>query len=229
MATATTQRRPGSVDTACVSASVSDAETPAVGDGTLVHDSVDPWVPGVLPVPVPGDALLQLHQVLRRRDTPVHRVAELTPAPVGDLPTGVDPTSGRVQQLLAGVGVRAVRSILPEHAPLLRLTVIGVCLSSSLIAYGFSRLRWPGRDVLSYLMVATLLLPFIATLIPLFVLYKDIGWVGSQTVDHPDVLRELRGECRKEEHVAETDHGEHQSADSQTEADASHDAPPVAK
>lgn len=109
------------------------------------------------------------------------------------------------------------------------LTVIGVCLSSSLIADGFSRLRWPGRDVLFSIMVATLLLPFIVTLIPLFVLYKDIGWVGSQTVDHPDVLWEFRGECRKEEHVAETDHGEHQSADSQTEADASHDAPPVAK
>jgi multiple sugar transport system permease protein len=58
-------------------------------------------------------------------------------------------------------------------------TVIGVVLSSSLVAYGFSRLRWPGRDKVFYLMVATLLLPFIVTLIPLFVLYKEIGWVGS--------------------------------------------------
>jgi len=58
-------------------------------------------------------------------------------------------------------------------------TVIGVGLSSSLIAYGFSRLHWPGRDALFYVMVATLLLPFIVTLIPLFVLYKHLGWVGS--------------------------------------------------
>ena len=58
-------------------------------------------------------------------------------------------------------------------------TVIGVAVSSSLVAYGFSRIRWKGRDVLFYIMVSTLLLPFIVTLIPLFVLFKDIGWVGS--------------------------------------------------
>jgi len=58
-------------------------------------------------------------------------------------------------------------------------TVIGVCLSSSLVAYGFSRVQWPGRDILFYIMVATMLLPFIVTMIPLFVLYKQIGWVGS--------------------------------------------------
>lgn len=58
-------------------------------------------------------------------------------------------------------------------------TVVGVCLSSSLVAYGFSRLRWPGRDILFYIMVATMLLPFIVTMIPLFVLYKELGWVGS--------------------------------------------------
>lgn len=59
------------------------------------------------------------------------------------------------------------------------LTVVGVTVSSSLVAYGFSRLRWPGRDILFYVMVATMLLPFIVTLIPLFVLYKHLGWVGS--------------------------------------------------
>jgi multiple sugar transport system permease protein len=58
-------------------------------------------------------------------------------------------------------------------------TVIGVTISGSLVAYGFSRIKWPGRDKLFYLMVATMLLPFIVTLIPLFVLYKEIGWVGS--------------------------------------------------
>ena len=54
-------------------------------------------------------------------------------------------------------------------------TVIGVLISSSLVAYGFSRFEWPGRDLLFYVMISTLLLPFIVTLIPLFVLYKNIG------------------------------------------------------
>jgi multiple sugar transport system permease protein len=59
------------------------------------------------------------------------------------------------------------------------VTIVGVCISSSLVAYGFSRLRWRGRNPLFYVMLMTLLLPFICTLIPLFVLYKHVGWIGS--------------------------------------------------
>ena len=59
------------------------------------------------------------------------------------------------------------------------ITIVGVCISSSLVAYGFSRLRWPGRDVLFYLMLTTLILPFVCTLIPLFILYKHLNWIGS--------------------------------------------------
>jgi multiple sugar transport system permease protein len=59
------------------------------------------------------------------------------------------------------------------------VTIVGVCLSSSLVAYGFSRLRWPFRDTLFYVMLMTLILPFVCTLIPLFVMYKRVGWIGS--------------------------------------------------
>jgi multiple sugar transport system permease protein len=59
------------------------------------------------------------------------------------------------------------------------VTIVGVCVSSSLVAYGFSRLRWPGRDAVFYVMLTTMILPFICTLIPLFVLYKRFGWVGT--------------------------------------------------
>ena len=59
------------------------------------------------------------------------------------------------------------------------ITIVGVCISSSLTAYGFSRLRWPGRDAVFYVMLMTLILPFICTLIPLFVMYKRFGWIGS--------------------------------------------------
>jgi multiple sugar transport system permease protein len=58
------------------------------------------------------------------------------------------------------------------------VTIVGVCLSSSLVAYGFSRIPWRGRDVVFQVMVSTLLIPFFATLIPLFVVYKDLHWVG---------------------------------------------------
>ena len=57
-------------------------------------------------------------------------------------------------------------------------TLVGVCVSSSLVAYGFSRIRWRGRDFLFKVMVSTLLIPFFATLIPLFVMYKRFHMVG---------------------------------------------------
>jgi len=59
------------------------------------------------------------------------------------------------------------------------VTIVGVCLSSSLVAYGFSRLRWPGRNVVFYVMLLTMILPFVCTLIPLFVMYKRFGWTGG--------------------------------------------------
>ena len=59
------------------------------------------------------------------------------------------------------------------------VTIVGVCISSSLVAYGFSRLRWPGRDAVFYVMLMTLILPFVCTLIPLFVMYKRFGWIGT--------------------------------------------------
>jgi multiple sugar transport system permease protein len=59
------------------------------------------------------------------------------------------------------------------------ITIVGVCISSSLVAYGFSRLRWPGRDAVFYVMLTTLILPFVCTLIPLFILYKHLNWIGS--------------------------------------------------
>jgi multiple sugar transport system permease protein len=56
---------------------------------------------------------------------------------------------------------------------------IGTTLSSALVAYGFSRLRWPGRDVFFYLVLATLMIPTWVTLVPLYILFNDIGWVNT--------------------------------------------------
>jgi multiple sugar transport system permease protein len=58
------------------------------------------------------------------------------------------------------------------------VTIVGVCISSSLVAYGFSRIYWKGRDLLFQVMISTLLIPFFATLIPLFVMYRKFHMVG---------------------------------------------------
>ena len=57
--------------------------------------------------------------------------------------------------------------------------VLGQVLSSSLVAFGFSRLHFKGRDFLFVLLLATLMVPGQVTLIPLFGVYKRLGWIDT--------------------------------------------------
>ncbi|HEV8635492.1 MAG TPA: carbohydrate ABC transporter permease [Chloroflexota bacterium] len=59
------------------------------------------------------------------------------------------------------------------------LTIVGELLTGSLAAYGFARLRFPGRNVLFMLMLSTLMLPYFVTMIPLFVLFRTLGWTNT--------------------------------------------------
>lgn len=54
-------------------------------------------------------------------------------------------------------------------------SVIGTVLSCSLVAYGFARLRWPGRNMLFGILIATMLLPWHVTMIPRFLLLRELG------------------------------------------------------
>ncbi|MCA9161446.1 MAG: carbohydrate ABC transporter permease [Planctomycetales bacterium] len=58
-------------------------------------------------------------------------------------------------------------------------SVIGSVVSCSLTAYGFARLRWPGRDWLFALLIATMLLPWHVTMIPRFLLLRELGLYNS--------------------------------------------------
>jgi multiple sugar transport system permease protein len=56
---------------------------------------------------------------------------------------------------------------------------IGQLLTASMAAFGFARLRFPGREFLFSILLATLMLPYVVTLIPTFVLFKNLGWLNS--------------------------------------------------
>jgi ABC-type glycerol-3-phosphate transport system permease component len=56
---------------------------------------------------------------------------------------------------------------------------IGTVLSSSLVAYSFSRLRWYGRDALFVLVLTTMMIPGWVRLVPLFIIFKQIGWLNT--------------------------------------------------
>ncbi len=59
------------------------------------------------------------------------------------------------------------------------LTVTGVLLVTSLAAYAFARLDFWGRDFAFSVLLATLMVPGIVTLIPLYIIYKNIGWIDT--------------------------------------------------
>jgi multiple sugar transport system permease protein len=57
--------------------------------------------------------------------------------------------------------------------------VVGAMISNPLAAYGLSRINWPGRDVLFAITLATIFLPFYTTVIPLFLVFRTLHWVGT--------------------------------------------------
>ncbi len=59
------------------------------------------------------------------------------------------------------------------------LNILGTLLSSTLVAYAFSRLRWPGRDSFFLLLLATLMIPAQVTMIPGFIIMKWFGWYNT--------------------------------------------------
>lgn len=59
------------------------------------------------------------------------------------------------------------------------MTEIGVLISCTLVAYGFSRFRFPGRDLLFIVLIATIFLPVAVTIIPTYTFFQKIGWLGT--------------------------------------------------
>ena len=78
-------------------------------------------------------------------------------------------------RLLSGPFTRA----LANSIVLAVCTAIGGVVVNALAAYPFARLHFPGRDVLFGLFLVTLMIPFEVTVVPLFVLMKQLGWVDT--------------------------------------------------
>ena len=58
-------------------------------------------------------------------------------------------------------------------------SVIGQVFSSAVVAYGFARFRFPGRNVLFLIVLSTLMIPFHMLIIPRFILFKYLGWLDT--------------------------------------------------
>jgi multiple sugar transport system permease protein len=59
------------------------------------------------------------------------------------------------------------------------LAVTGMTLSSAIVAYGFARIQFRGRRTWFILMLATMMIPFPVLMGPLFVVFSELGWIGT--------------------------------------------------
>lgn len=59
------------------------------------------------------------------------------------------------------------------------LVIVGEVFSSTFVAYGFSKLNFPGRNLLFTVLLATLMVPYVVKLVPLFVFFKQLDWINT--------------------------------------------------
>ncbi len=69
----------------------------------------------------------------------------------------------------------AINSIFRYSLPVTLFTVV----SSLIVAYGFAKIQWRGRSQLFGLCIATMMLPWQVTMVPLFIIFKNLGWINS--------------------------------------------------
>lgn len=68
-----------------------------------------------------------------------------------------------------------INSIFRYSLPVTLITVV----SSTFVAYGFSKINWPGRDKLFWVVLATMMLPWAVKMVPLFLTFKEFGWLDT--------------------------------------------------
>jgi multiple sugar transport system permease protein len=56
---------------------------------------------------------------------------------------------------------------------------VGVLVSASLAAYGFARLRFPGRDLIFMVLLSTIMLPWAVVMVPNYIIFRQLGWLDT--------------------------------------------------
>ncbi len=59
------------------------------------------------------------------------------------------------------------------------LATVGTVLSASLVAYGFARIQWRGRETLFFICICTMMIPFQVRMIPLYLIFRNLHWLNS--------------------------------------------------
>ena len=59
------------------------------------------------------------------------------------------------------------------------LGTVGAVISSVVVAFGLARIRWRGRNIVFAVLLATMMLPGTVTIVPTFIMFKQVSWVGT--------------------------------------------------
>lgn len=59
------------------------------------------------------------------------------------------------------------------------ISSVGTVMSCSVVAYGLAKIRWRGRNLVFYSLLATMIIPSQVTMIPTFTIFKWLGWIGT--------------------------------------------------
>ena len=131
----------------------------------------------MLQLSVPTGALVKSPISWINRQELAHVQIETRVAPAGSLSKHVAPQWENFPK--ATHAMEHFGDYLRNTVTLCVLTVIGTVLSSTLVAYGFSRIDWPGRDKMFLVVMATMMIPFPVVMVPLFTMFKSFGWIGT--------------------------------------------------
>ena len=84
-----------------------------------------------------------------------------------------------VENYPAALGALPFARYLANTLVVTLLCIAGQVVSASLVGYGFARLRFRGRNALFVLLLSTMMLPGQVTMIPLFLMFRALGWIDT--------------------------------------------------
>jgi multiple sugar transport system permease protein len=101
------------------------------------------------------------------------------PAELGVFPPTLIPLHWRWDNFTQAVNAFPFLRYLSNTLIITIFSTIGAVVSNLFIAYGFSRIKWRGRDLIFGIVVATIFVPFPVTLIPLFIIFAKLHWINT--------------------------------------------------
>jgi multiple sugar transport system permease protein len=95
------------------------------------------------------------------------------------IPPSFVPTTWRWDNFATALGAMKFPILLKNTVIITGASLLGVLGSSSLVAYPFARLRFPGKSWLFMLVLSTTMLPYVVTMIPVYIVFAKLKWIDT--------------------------------------------------